>query len=237
MRVISIIVHLIALCDPALHKTTEEAAHPSLLNKRGVNFALLLSFSFLQLSLEAFYCISSTLRALPTMPRPGMHSICVSLFVFIVPMILSTSLILLSNFSTVSVQSSSLSLVLTAVPLSIPKSRESPCGRAETVCLIPSLREEKNETGQGVGELECLFPNLTPTSPTHGRAESHPLTSLHPIAHLSHFTPSCVQSVAWFVVWSPSPVMTKCGVQDTVNTRSETWCVCDIAQFPSGLFK
>lgn len=46
MRVISIIVHLIALCDPALHKTTEEAAHPSLLNKRGVNFALLLSFSF-----------------------------------------------------------------------------------------------------------------------------------------------------------------------------------------------
>lgn len=47
MRVISIIVHLIALCDPALHKTTEEAVHPSLLNKCGVNLALLLSFSFL----------------------------------------------------------------------------------------------------------------------------------------------------------------------------------------------
>lgn len=42
MRVISIIVHLIAPCDPALHKTTEKVAHPSLLNKRGVNFALLL---------------------------------------------------------------------------------------------------------------------------------------------------------------------------------------------------
>lgn len=76
MRVISIIVHLIALCDPALHKTTEEAAHPSLLNKCGVNFALLLSFSFLQLSLEAFYSISSMLRVLATMPRPGMHSVC-----------------------------------------------------------------------------------------------------------------------------------------------------------------
>lgn len=59
MRVISIIVHLIALYDPALHKTTEEAAHPSLLNKRGVNFALLLSFSLLQTSLEAFYSFSS----------------------------------------------------------------------------------------------------------------------------------------------------------------------------------
>lgn len=47
MRVINIIVHLIAPCDPALHKTTEEAAHPSLLNKCGVNLALLLSFPFL----------------------------------------------------------------------------------------------------------------------------------------------------------------------------------------------
>lgn len=45
MRVISIIVRLIALCDPALHKTTEEAAHPSLFNKRGVNLALLLLLS------------------------------------------------------------------------------------------------------------------------------------------------------------------------------------------------
>ena len=80
MRVISIIVHLIALCDPALHKTTEEAAHPSLPNKCGVNFALLLSFSFLQLSLEAFYSISSILRALATMPWPGMHSQCIALF-------------------------------------------------------------------------------------------------------------------------------------------------------------
>lgn len=62
MRVISIIVHLIALSDPALHKTTEEAAHPSLPNKCGVNLALLLSCSFLQLSLEVFYSISSILR-------------------------------------------------------------------------------------------------------------------------------------------------------------------------------
>lgn len=82
MRVISIIVHLIALCDPVLHETTEEAAHPSLLNKRGVNFALLLSFSFLQLSLEAFYSISSMLRVLATMPRPGMHSICFAFLIF-----------------------------------------------------------------------------------------------------------------------------------------------------------
>lgn len=50
MRVISIIVHFIALCDPVLHKATEEAAHPSLLNKCGVNFALLLSSSCLQVS-------------------------------------------------------------------------------------------------------------------------------------------------------------------------------------------
>lgn len=74
MRVISIIVHLVALCDPVLHKTTEEAAHPSLLNKCGVNLALLLPFSFLQVSLEAFHFISSILRVLPTMHLPGMHS-------------------------------------------------------------------------------------------------------------------------------------------------------------------
>lgn len=91
MRVISIIVHLIALCDPALHKTTEEAAHPSLLNKRGVNFALLLSFSFLQLSLEAFSSISSKLRTLATMPRPGMHSLCFALIVSILLVIFRTT--------------------------------------------------------------------------------------------------------------------------------------------------
>ncbi|KAG7239647.1 hypothetical protein INR49_028583 [Caranx melampygus] len=54
------------------------------------------------------------------------------------------------------------------------RNRESPCGRAETVCLIPSLREEKNETGQGVGELECLFPNHTPTSPPMGGQKATP---------------------------------------------------------------
>lgn len=99
MRVISIIVHLIALCDPALHKTTEEAAHPSLLNKRGVNFALLPSFSFLQLSLEAFYSISSMLRALATMPRPGMHSLRFALFVSILLIIFRTTLMLSSNYA------------------------------------------------------------------------------------------------------------------------------------------
>lgn len=93
MRVISIIVHLIALCDPALHKTTEEAAHPSLLNKCGVNFALLLSFSFLQLSLEAFYFFSSMLRALVTMPSPGKHSVCFTLFVSMIYMIYRATVI------------------------------------------------------------------------------------------------------------------------------------------------
>lgn len=57
---------------------------------------------------------------------------------------------------------------LTAVPLSI-RNRESPCGHTERVCLIPSLREEKNETGQGVGALVHLFPILTPHPPWEGR--------------------------------------------------------------------
>lgn len=94
MRVITIIVHLIAQCDPALHETTEEAAHPSLPNKRGVNFALHLSFSFLQLSLEAFYSISSLLRVLATMPRPGMHGLRFAFFV-------SISLIIFRNFNSI----------------------------------------------------------------------------------------------------------------------------------------
>lgn len=51
MRVITIIVHLIAPCDPALHKTTEEAAHPS-----PTQTWCQLSFaSLLLLSLEAFH--------------------------------------------------------------------------------------------------------------------------------------------------------------------------------------
>lgn len=40
MRVISIIVHLLGLCHPALHKTKEDVAHPCLVCKCGVNFAL-----------------------------------------------------------------------------------------------------------------------------------------------------------------------------------------------------
>lgn len=64
MRVISLIVHLTGLSDPALHKTTERVVHPSLPYERGVNFALLLSFSFLQFSLEVFCSISSILREL-----------------------------------------------------------------------------------------------------------------------------------------------------------------------------
>lgn len=54
MRVISIIVHLIAFCDPDLHKTIE-VAHPSVLNTHSVNFTLLLSFFFQKnfFSLEA----------------------------------------------------------------------------------------------------------------------------------------------------------------------------------------
>lgn len=99
MRVISIIVHLIALCDPALHKTTEDVAHPSLLNKRGVNFALLLFFSFLQFSLEAFYSISSMLRVLATMPWSGMHSLCCAFFVSFLLIIFQTTFILSSNYA------------------------------------------------------------------------------------------------------------------------------------------
>lgn len=54
MRVISIIVRLVALCDPALHKSPEDEQHLSLHNKRGVNFASLLSPPFLLRSLELF---------------------------------------------------------------------------------------------------------------------------------------------------------------------------------------
>lgn len=54
MRVISIIVRLIALCDPALHKSPEDEQHLSLHNKCGVNFASLLSPPFLLRSLEPF---------------------------------------------------------------------------------------------------------------------------------------------------------------------------------------
>lgn len=42
-----------------------------------------------------------------------------------------------------------------------------------------------------MGELERLFPILTPI---HGRAESHPLTSLQPNTSLSHFIPCTVDS-------------------------------------------
>lgn len=78
---------------------------------------------------------------------------------------------------------------------------------SERVCLIPSLREEKNETGQGVGEPEFIPHPYPRTPPTHGRAESHPLTSLHPIAHLSRLPPSCVQSVAWLIMCYSSPLL------------------------------
>ena len=182
MRVISIIVHLIALCDPALHKTTEEVAHPSLPNKRGVNFALLLSCSFLQVSLEAFYSIASILIASAAIPGTGMHRVFVilCLLVSIVLQIfrptLISYLILLYSFC---LWLFPLSPVLTDVPLPV-RNWESPCGRTETVSLIPSLIEEKNKTGQGVGELGCLFPFLTPHPPPMGGQKATPSPAFIP---------------------------------------------------------
>lgn len=50
---------------------------------------------------------------------------------------------------------------------------------------------------RGWGSWSVCSPSLSP--PTHGRAESHPLTTLHLYAYLSPFSPSCVQSVASFI--------------------------------------
>lgn len=78
MRVISIIVHFIALRDPALHKSTEDAAHPSLLNKRGVNFALHLSLSVPLPSLGAALELSLT-KATSEIHRVLLKCVCQTL--------------------------------------------------------------------------------------------------------------------------------------------------------------
>lgn len=175
-------------------------AHPSLLNKCGVNLALLLS-SFLQLSLEAFHPISSMLKVLATMHHPGIRSLRFALFVSVLRVPLRSTFIL-SNYATQFLFSKKLiplSPLLIAVPLSI-QNRESSCGRTEGVCPNPLIEKRmKQARVWGSWSVYSLY-----LPPIHGRAESHPLTSLLPIAHLSHFTPSCVQSVAIMVTDVPA---------------------------------
>lgn len=158
----------------------------------------LLCFSpspFLQLSLEAFYSISSMLRALATMPWPGMHSLRFALFVSIILVIFGSALIYFkSNYAT---QCLFLTHSLVFCSLCCPaihlKSRELLWPRWES--LPNPLIERREEWNRpGCGGAGAFIPHPYPPPPTHGRAESHPLASLHPIAHLYHFTPSCAVS-------------------------------------------
>lgn len=77
--------------------------------------------------------------------------------------------------------------------------------------LILSLREEWNRPGWG--GAGAFIPH--PYPPIPGRAESHPLTRLHSVTHLSHIAPSCVQSLY---------VRAYRGV--TARRRRQPWTVC-----------
>lgn len=124
-----------------------------------------------------------------------------------------------------------LSPVLTAVPLSI-RNRESPCGRTERVCLIPSLRVEKNETGQGVGELERLFPILTPHTthswegrkpPPHQPSHHCPLIPFH--------SQLCAVSCLLHSVVIEVPLITLYGSPYSGNTRARAYSFWQIDSF------
>lgn len=80
--------------------------------------------------------------------------------------------------------------VLTAVPLSI-QNWESPCDCTKRVCPNP-LIERRMKQARVRGCWSVYSPSLPPIL---GRAESHPLTRLHSVTHLSHIAPSCVQSL------------------------------------------
>lgn len=132
-------------------------AHPSLLNKCGVNLALLLS-SFLQLSLEAFSSITGALRALATVPRPGMRSFwfaffppLVSVFGVIFKEFLFFSLFFLCVWSgyTVSVSFSFLCVLFSLLFRYPSKIERALVVALRESALIPSLREEWNRPGWG----------------------------------------------------------------------------------------
>lgn len=176
-------------------------AHPSLLNECGVNLALLLS-SFLQLSLEAFSSVISMLRALATVPHSGMHSFWFTLFVSVFGLIFKE--LIFFFFCLVRLYGFCFCLVpvcpvLTAVPLSI-QNWESSCGCTERVYPNP-LIERRMKQARVWGCWSVYSPSLPPIL---GRAESHPRTRLHLIAHLSHITTSCVQSFYKSILWSPN---------------------------------
>lgn len=101
--------------------------------------------------------------------------------------------------------------VLTAVPLSTPKSRGLLWSHWERVCLIPSLRKEKNWTRLGCGGAGAFTPHPhppmpppCPTPPTMGGQKATPSPDFIPLptfpislpAVCSHFPGSyCVTIV------------------------------------------
>lgn len=89
--------------------------------------------------------------------------------------------------------------VLTAVPLSTPKSRELLWPQWES--LPNPLIEKREELNQArVAGWVCVWwggagaftphPHPPTHPPTHGRAESHPLTRFHPVAYFPILLPA-----------------------------------------------
>lgn len=70
------------------------------------------------------------------------------------------------------------------------------------------------------GKLERLFPILSP-HPWEGRKP--PSHQSSPCCCLSHFTPSCVQSVPWFKVGLINPALTFYGSLYSVNATAKAW--------------
>lgn len=107
-----------------------------------------------------------------TKPRPGMCSVCFapSSLLFLSSSA-STFLVIFQNTWNILSHYAILFLfitfspVLTAVPLSTPKSRGLLWSHWERVCLIPSLRKEKNWTRLGCGGAGAFTPHPHPPMP------------------------------------------------------------------------
>lgn len=140
-------------------------AHPSLLNKRGVNFALLLSFPFSSAFFRSILLHLQHVKSVSHNTRPGMHNLRFAPVVYISLIIFQTTLI--SSYYAIQFLFITNSLVSCShcCPAIHLKSREPLWPHWES---LPNpfieRREEWNRPGC-VGELERLFPILTPPTP------------------------------------------------------------------------
>lgn len=169
------------------------------------------------------------LRVLATMPQPGMHGLCFTLFVSILLIIFRTSLILSSTYAgQFLVLTHSLVCCSHCCPAIHPKSREPLWPRWES---LPNPLIERGEEWNrpGCGGAGAFIPHPYPPTPHPWEGRKPPLHQPSRHCPLIPFRSQlCAVSCLVHGVVVKVPVITIYGLRYSVNTRARAYSFYDI---------